>query len=195
MPFSRAVSTYDPNVESSPDVRERIRATFRQVLSDGLRPQAVAGASGDQIDHMAAEQGVKVLPGAVRDVYGLIGARSALWLAGSSFGTSLDGGAVKLHALSTLDRLPNPFADARGMYVLVAHQAQTFHVIDGTDLASDDPPVWLIAEDEAVVRGWDSVSAWFAAMAPEVARYRERLRFERRRGDAIPSWACHLDLS
>jgi hypothetical protein len=78
------------------------------------------------------------------------------------------------------------------MYVLVAHQAHTFHVIDGTDLTSGDPPVWLIAEDEAVIRGWDSVSVWFAAMAPDVARYRERLRLMRQRGNATPPWARHI---
>ncbi|MBC6458234.1 hypothetical protein HKK72_10025 [Actinomadura sp. HBU206391] len=180
-------------MESTPYVTGRIHATFHQVLSDGLRPDAVSGASGEQIDEMAAAQGVKVLPAALRQVYRLIGTRSALWLAGSSFGTALDGGAVKSHALATLDRLPNPFADAQGMYVLVVHQAQTFHVIDGTDLTSGDPPVWLIAADEAVIRGWDSVSGWFAAMAPDVARYRERLQLMRRHGNPIPPWARHLN--
>ncbi|GAA2081460.1 hypothetical protein [Actinomadura alba] len=179
-------------MESTPEAMERIHATFRRVLSDGLRQDAVSGASGEQIAGLAAAQSVTNLPGALHQVYHLIGARSALWLAGSPFGTALDGRAAKSRALATLARLGDPFADASAMYVLVAYGERTFHVIDGPDLSTDDPPVWLISEDEAVIRGWDAVSEWFSAMAPDVGLYRERLHLMRQSGDPAPPWARHL---
>ena len=180
---------------AAPDSARRIRATYDRVLAEGLRSDSISGASRDQIDAMAAAQRVASLPAALREVYGLIGARSGLWLAGSSFGTAMDGRTVKSHALASLGRLPNPFADAPGMYALVSHQASAFHVLDGADLDVDDPPVWLVAEEEAVIQAWDTVSAWFAATAPDVARYRERLEIMLELGDDPPRWAVHLRTS
>ncbi|WP_067811103.1 hypothetical protein [Actinomadura kijaniata] len=178
----------------SADARERVRGIFEKVVADGLRRESVAGASEEQIDAAAAAQGVDRLPEAVREVLRRVGARPGRWLAGSAFGIRLDGARAKRCARAVAG---GALADPGGMFVLVEHQAYEYHVIDGADLGDDDPPVWLVIEGEEARRAWGSVTGWFAAVSPDVARYRSRLRLmmeqRARRGRTdVPAWAHDL---
>ncbi|GGP50611.1 hypothetical protein [Saccharothrix coeruleofusca] len=173
-----------------------IRATFERVLSEGLKPESVTGASDEQIDAMAAEQGAAGVPAAAREVLRLIGVNHGLWLAGSSLGVSAVGAKSKKNALATLAQLDdNPLGDAEGMLVLTEHQSYTYHVVDGTDVNQADPSVRGITEGEGVVKYWPSVTNWFENIEPGVKKYRSRLRLMRQIGDtSTPPWAEHINL-
>jgi hypothetical protein len=175
---------------------EAIRAAFRRVISEGLKPEFMAGASDDQIDAMAAAQGVMHVPAAVREVLRLIGLRHGLWLAGSSIGVTVVGENAKRNAMATLRGLDeNPLADAEKMLVLVEHQAYSYHLVDGADLTNPDPPVWLITEGDEARKAWSSVTDWFDGTAPDADDYRAKLRMMRRFGhSSAPPWAQYIRL-
>jgi hypothetical protein len=153
----------------------------------------MVGATDEQIDAMAAAQGVAHVPVAVREVLRLIGHDPGMWLAGSSFGVHRITGEMKRFALATLSQLENPLADAAGMLVIVEHQSYEFTVIDGSDLSLPDPAVWLISEGEPVTK-WPSVTAWFDGSAPDVENHRARLRSRQRRGKTSSSAAMYFRL-
>lgn len=173
---------------------EAVRATFERVVSEGLRAESVAGASDEEIDAMAAAQGVDRVPAAVREVLRHIGAKNGLWLGGTALGVHRIGEKQKRNALATLTQLgENPFADAEGMLVLTEHQAYTYDVVDGADLDQPDPPVWVISEGEYAKVLWPGVTNWFEGNAPSVAEYRSRLRVLRGLGKTrLPAWAADI---
>ncbi|HEX6355738.1 hypothetical protein [Actinophytocola sp.] len=180
--------------ESPVDPAQRIRAAFDETIADGLRADSVAGASDEEIDEMAASQGAAAVPAAVREVLRLVGRQHGLWLAGSTLGITLGDGA-KSGALATISSLGDPLRDSTGSLVLVEHGAYTYHIIDGADLDSDNPAVWLVTEGEQVTRQWDSVTSWFEAISPDVERYRERLEIMRETGDDfLPAWVQYIDV-
>lgn len=168
---------------------ERIGAIFDRVCDAGLRRGSVVGASDDQIDQMAADQGVERVPEAVRAVLRLMGVRSGLWLAGTAFGVTAMTAERKRHAVATLNTLDHELADPRGLLALTAHQGYAYHVVDGADLDQDDPPVWDVVEGESARRAWDSVSSWFAATAPNVTDLRDMLEMMEEMGKQPPAWA------
>jgi hypothetical protein len=77
--------------------------------------------------------------------------------------------------------------------VLAEHQGYVYHFVAGSDLGQDDPPVWVRTDHEPAVRRWDSVSSWFADIAPDVRRYRERLAVMAEIGRRRPVWADDFD--
>ncbi|SER90525.1 hypothetical protein SAMN05216188_11777 [Lentzea xinjiangensis] len=168
---------------------ERIAAIFERVCANGLRRGSVAGASDDQIDQMAAEQGVDRVPEAVREVLRIMGVRSGLWLAGTAFGVEAMTAERKRHVVATLTNLEHELADPRGLLALTAHQGYAYHVVDGADLDQDDPPVWDVVEGDGARRAWDSVSDWFAGTAPNVADLRDMLEMMEEMGKRPPKWA------
>jgi hypothetical protein len=168
---------------------ERIDAIFERVCANGLRRGSVAGASDDQIDQMAAEQGVDRVPEAVREVLRIMGVRSGLWLAGTAFGVEAMTAERKRHVVATLTNLEHELVDPRGLLALTAHQGYAYHVVDGADLDQDDPPVWDVVEGEGARRAWDSVSGWFASTAPNVADLRDMMEMMEEMGKQPPKWA------
>ncbi|MEV5719289.1 hypothetical protein AB0L41_35845 [Amycolatopsis mediterranei] len=163
-------------------------------MSDGLRADSVRGASDAEIDDWAAEQGARAVPVAVREVLRLIGRDHGLWLAGSSLGVGAVRREAKNHLLATLTTMNDPLEDPEGALVLVEHQSYTFHVVDGGKIDLPDPPVWLVTEGEGAEEQWESVSFWFRAITPDVARYRERLEVLRELGRRrIPDWAQYIE--
>ncbi|MBF6170057.1 hypothetical protein IU476_01110 [Nocardia blacklockiae] len=173
---------------------ERVRAIFTSAVSDGLRPESVSGASDEDIDAWAGEQGARAVPAAVRAVLRLIGRNHGLWLPGSSLGVDQVSRQAKSHLLATLPTWGAPLDDPEGSLVLVEHQSYTFHVIDGPDLGLDDPPVHLLTEGEDPEKPWASVSFWFRAITPDIARYRERLEVMRELGrHRLPHWARYIE--
>ncbi|MEV5646851.1 hypothetical protein AB0L57_01255 [Nocardia sp. NPDC052254] len=179
----------EPNVEPARLIRE----IFAAAVSDGLHPDSVRGASDAQIDAWATEQGARAVPLAVREVLRLLGREHGLWLAGSSFGVHAVRGEAKNHFFATLSTLGDPLDDPEGALVLVDHQSYTFHVVDGAETDLPDPPVWLVTEAETAEKRWDTVSFWFQAVTPDVARYRERLEIMQELGHGrIPGWARHI---
>ena len=176
------------------DPAERIREIFAAAVSDGLRADSVSGASDDEIDAWAAEQGARAVPAAVRAVFRVIGRDHGLWLTGSSLGTQAVRREAKNHLLATLPGLGDPLGDPEGALVLVEHQSYTFHVVDGTELDQPDPPVWLVTEGETAEKQWESASFWFRTITPDVARYRERLELMQELGRRrIPDWAQYIE--
>jgi hypothetical protein len=171
---------------------ERIREIFNQSVADGLRADSVAGASDQQIDAMAASQGVDTVPAAVREVLRILGTGHGLWMSGSSLGVTV-GQSAKDHARATLSSTDDPLENSGGMLVLLEHGAYTYHVVDGADQQNDDPPVWLITEGEPVVKQWSSVSEWFSAIKPNIAHYRDRLEIMLELGDDLPPWAQYIE--
>ncbi|AYF77060.1 hypothetical protein D7D52_28270 [Nocardia yunnanensis] len=171
----------------------RIRIVFDNVVADGLRRDSVVGATDAAIDAYAAGQGVARVPGAVREVLRLIGARHGLWLAGTAFGVDAVTGETKRQALAALTGLAHALRDPAGMLVLSAHQAYTYQVIDGADLAQEDPPVWEIVEGQDARPRWRSVTAWFAAMDPDIESRREMLEVNAELGHELPAWAADIE--
>jgi hypothetical protein len=171
----------------------RIRATFEKVVADGLRRGSVAGASDEQIDQMAAAQGVDVVPEAVREVLRLLGVRSGLWFPGTEFGVEPMTADKKRQAVATLGGLQHDMVDPNGILVLTSHQGYAYHVVDGADLGLDDPPVWLVTEGEEARKRWNSVSEWFAAMDPDVTDYRDMLEMIEEMGKQPPAWANDIE--
>ncbi|MFC3432665.1 hypothetical protein GL305_26985 [Nocardia seriolae] len=166
-----------------------------RVVADGLRRGSMVGASDSQIDGWANAQNVSIVPVAVREVLRLIGMQSSLWLSGSLFGVKSLGPGSKRAALATLRAFGDSMADSSGMLVLVDHQSYLFYAIDGADLNELDPPVWAISEGGFAEQGWPSVTDWLDAIAPDVARTRERLAFQREQGWWIdPAWSPHIEL-
>ncbi|WP_439661370.1 hypothetical protein ACSHWB_07650 [Lentzea sp. HUAS TT2] len=168
---------------------EHIHAVFDGVCANGLRRGSVLGASDGQIDQMAADQGAKRVPLAVREVLRLMGVQSGLWLAGAAFGVNAMTAERKRHAVATLNGLVHDLADPSGLLALTAHQGYAYHVIDGADLDQDDPPVWDVVEGEGARKAWDSVSAWFAGTAPNIADLRDVLEMMNDMGKQPPRWA------
>ncbi|MEU6562708.1 hypothetical protein [Nocardia nova] len=166
---------------------------FAAAVSDGLDPDSVSGASDSQIDAWGTGQGARAVPLAVREVLRVLGCDHGLWLVGSSLGVHAVHREAKNHFLATLSALGNPMDDPEGALVLVDHQSYTFHVIDGAETALPDPPVWLVTEGEVAEKRWETVSFWFQAVTPDVARYRERLEVMRELGHRrVPDWARYI---
>lgn len=179
--------------EPSVDPAQQIRAAFDETIGEGLRADSVAGASDGEIDEMVTAQRAAAVPDAVREVLRLIGREHGLWLAGSSLGIGLRETA-KNGALALLRSVGDPLGDSSGALVLVEHGAYTYHVIDGADLDSNDPAVWLVTEGEQATRQWASVTEWFEAICPDVERFRERLEMMRESDDSfLPAWARHIE--
>ncbi|MFB8003255.1 hypothetical protein [Nocardia sp. NPDC056000] len=167
---------------------------IERVVADGLRRESMVGASDAQIESWAIAQRVSDVPVAVREVLRWIGVRGGRWLSGSSFGVDAVGARSKGAAQATLRELGDTMADSGGMLVLVDHQSYQFDVIGGADLSALDPPVWAITEGEFVEQCWPSVTEWLNAIAPEVARDRERLAFQRAHGEWIdPAWSEYIE--
>lgn len=176
------------STEMSP--RDEVIAIFEKAITDGLRRESVGGATDAEIDAMAAQQGVDEVPAAAREVLRHVGKNPSLWFAGSSFGVSAVDRSAKDGAIASLSMSTSKPAGSENMLVLVAHGGYSYHAIDGADLAEENPPVWLIDEGEAATQQWDSVTSWFRAMTPDIARYRTRARIFRNRGDGFaPAWA------
>lgn len=172
----------------------RVRAIFAVAADEGLKPESVHGAADEEIDAWAAEQGARAVPAAARAVLRLIGRDHGLWLPGSSLGIRQVRRQAKSHLLASLPAMGAPLTDAEGSLVLVEHQSYTFHVVDGRDLDSDDPPVRLLTEGENPETPWDSVSFWFRTITPDIARYRERLEMMRELGrQREPDWARYIE--
>ncbi|QLY30761.1 SMI1/KNR4 family protein [Nocardia huaxiensis] len=177
-----------------PSVTTGVDEVFDRLVSEGLNPARMAGASDSEINSWASEQGVSTIPAGVRESLRLIGSEPGLWFAGSSFGVRTVTGAAKRHALATITNLPETQLDSNGMLVLVEHQAYEYHVIDGADLSEPDPPVWLVTENRSAVPYWPSVTAWFEYGAPKVADYRFRLKSMRKRGKHTdPIWLSYFN--
>lgn len=171
----------------------RIQVVFENVVADGLRRDSVAGATDAAIDEYAARQGVATVPEAVREVLRLIGGRHGLWLAGTDFGVDAITDRTKRHALATLAGLEHTMRDPAGLLVLSSHQSYVYQVIDGADLDRDDPPVWEIAEGQWAQPRWRSVTAWFAAMDPDIESYRDILEVNAELGHELPAWAGDIE--
>ncbi|MFC8045728.1 hypothetical protein [Nocardia sp. NPDC057353] len=159
----------NPNPTVVPDRwDERIRATFEAVIAEGLRRDSVRGASDDQIDRFAAEQGVGEVPAAVRAVLRLVGDRPGRWFAGTAFGVHDVDSSAKRHAVALLADVEHLLRDPEDMLVLSAHQGYVYQFIYGNDLTRDDPPVWEIEEGAGINGGRKRVSQWFDATRPGV---------------------------
>jgi hypothetical protein len=161
---------------SSVQARRRIRAIFDRVVADGVRADAVAGASEQQLREWAESQAVSALPAAVAEVFGLVGVKPGPWWYGSTAAISRLDGEMKELAFECLIFPEGELADAQGMLVLLAHGGYEFHVVDGVDVHQDDPPVWRIVEGDPIERRWESVTSWFESAAASVQAMRERVQ-------------------
>jgi len=160
---------------SSIQARRRIREIFDRV-ADGLRSDAVAGASELQLREWAKSQAVPTLPPAVAEVFRLVGAKPGPWWYGSTAAISRLDWEMKELALECFYFSEGELADPRGMLVLLAHGAYEFNVVDGVDVHLDDPPVWRIVQGSPIECRWNSVTAWFESAAMSVQAMRERVR-------------------
>ena len=160
---------------SSMRARRRIREIFDRVIADGLRSEAVAGASEQQLREWAKSQAVSALPAAAAEVFGLVGVRQGPWWYGSTAAISQLDWELKELALDCLDSAAG-LADSHRILVLLAHGGYEFHVVDGDDVYQDDPPVWRITQGDSIERHWSSVTTWFESAAISVQTMRERVQ-------------------
>jgi hypothetical protein len=156
--------------------RRRIRRTFDLVVADGMRADAVAGASAEQLRAWAVSQGVSQLPAAVAEVFGLLGVQQGPWWYGCTAAISRLDEEMKEIALECLESASGELADSRGMLLLLTRGGHEFHVVDGVDVGQDDPPVWRIVEGDPIDRHWNGVTAWFDSAAAAVRAMREQVR-------------------
>jgi hypothetical protein len=167
---------------SSVQARRRVREIFDRVVADGLRTDAVAGASEEQLREWAESQAVSTLSAAVAEVFGLLGVKQGPWWYGSMAAISRLDGEMKELALECLDFSEGELPDSQGMLLLLARGGYEFHVVDGTDVYLDDPPVWRIVEGNPIERRWSSVTVWFQSAAFSVQAMRERVQRTVRQG-------------
>ncbi|HEX6340843.1 hypothetical protein [Umezawaea sp.] len=172
-----------------------IREVYDRTLAGGLRADASAGADPFAIVRTADAQGAKGIPAAVEAVWRLVGGGGAggLWWPGATTDVVDLDAEIKELALEALDTADGNLRDPKGLLVLLCREAVEFHVVEGSDLALPDPPVWRIVRDEPVERRWAAVTEWFAEAARGVLDHRDALRREIAEGGAEPT-ARYFDL-
>lgn len=174
-----------------------IRRVFDDIVAGGLRAEMVVGASDEEIDAMAAAQGVRMVPAAVREILRILGDKPGPWFTGSFFGLDLAHAQVKEHALWCLEEadergFAHEMRDPEGLLVILDAAASSYLVIDGVDLAEPDPPVWLLTEGGEVTRRVESVTAWFARASEGVMRLRRLCAERRARDRSVPPLAKYF---
>lgn len=174
-------------------VVDAIQTAFEKLINDGLRRTAVVGATDDEIESFAAEQGFTQVPVSVRTVLRLIGAQPGMWWAGTHFGVYEVVGGHKQGAIAALDTVKHELRDPEGSLVLASRQGYAYFVIDGADLHLDDPPVWDVVEHEYALPGWTGVSTWFTATAPNIDCIRDDAEYFAEIGE-VHQWRDYIDL-
>lgn len=168
------------------DAVRRVREIFAAVVAEGFRAEVVQGASDEEIDHMAMTQGVAAVPASLREVLRLLGRKPTVWFSGSTFGVHVDA-AVKQDALDCLDEADvQAMQDPRNLLAVVDAAGSAYVVVDGTDLESPDPPLWVLTEAGDVRKRWGSVTEWFAFVAEGVLERKAMLASRRARGRPDP---------
>lgn len=165
----------------------RIRAIFDEMVAAGYRAEKVEGASDEEIDAVAAAQGVPMVPAAMREILRIMGSRPGLLMAGTLFGVETADPEIKEGAGWCLEEAdergtPHGMRDPAGMLVIAAAHPESYSVIDGSDLAEPDPPVWVLVESGEVWRSRDSVTQWFATVGEGLVETKRRLADMRARG-------------
>jgi hypothetical protein len=169
---------------------DQIRACFEEAIEAGLKRESVSGSSDDEIDAMADEQGVSHVPSAIREVLRIVGKRPGMWLAGSTFGTSLVRSKENENAKLTLNGFDQEIQDSANILVIASHGAYEYIFIDGADTERDNPPVWRVTEGTNATRAWPTVTDWFRDITPDVDEYKERLEIMlEMRKRRLPPWA------
>jgi hypothetical protein len=169
------------------DAVGRVRETFETVVAQGYRPETVEGATDEEIDRMAATQGVAALPASLREVLRLLGREPALWFPGAAFGVRSVDAAVKQDALDCLDETDeHAMQDPRNLLAVLDAAGSSYLVVDGTDLDLPDPPLWVLTETGTMQKRWESVTEWFANVAEGVLERKARLASRRARGKPDP---------
>lgn len=166
---------------------ERIRGTFDRVVAAGYRAETVEGASDEEIDAWASALGARTVPAALREVMRIMGRHCGAWMPGLVFGvTTVDPEVVERArwCLEEADErgIPHGMRDPAGMLLVADHDPEAYTVIDGSDLADPDPPVWVLVETGEVRTALDSVTQWFAMLGEEVVDLQRRLVDRRTRG-------------
>lgn len=165
----------------------RIRAIFAGMVAAGYRADKVEGASDEEIDAVAAAQGVTEVPAAMREVLRIMGRKPGLLMAGTVFGVGTADPEIKEGAGWCLEEadergIPHGLRDPEGLLVITAAHPESYGVIDGSDLAEPDPPVWALMESGHAWRSSDSVTQWFAKVGEALVETRNMLADRRARG-------------
>jgi hypothetical protein len=173
-----------PVVDDNTAAAARVRGVFKEVVARGFRAEAVEGASDEQIDIWAAAQGVRVVPAAVREIMRIMGKSRIGWLASSIFGLTVDARDKEFAGWCVEEAdergIEHGMQDPAGMLVIAGDGTSASHlVIDGSDLAEPDPPIWLLVETGEVTRSVESVTAWFANTGEELMQRRHELKRRR----------------
>ncbi|MGW0251258.1 hypothetical protein ACWDYH_31980 [Nocardia goodfellowii] len=162
---------------------DKIRRIFDEVVENGFRREAVEGATDQEIDSMAAAQGIRQVPESIREVLRILGKKAPVWFSGTGFGVNSMDRATKIDAMDCLDEAAtNTLQDPDNILVVAEGGSYSYVVIDGSDLTQPDPPLWLLSEGGRVEQRWDSVTTWFALRANGVADRQRRLAERRRKG-------------
>jgi hypothetical protein len=169
----------------------RIRGTFDRVVAAGYRPETVEGAPDDEIDAWASALRARSVPPAKREVMRKLGRQCGAWMSGLVFGVTTADPEVVARARWCLEEadergLPHGMRDPAGLLLIADHDPEAYTVIDGSDLADPDPPVWLLLETGEVRKALDSVTRWFAVLGEEVVDMKRRLVARRARGRPDP---------
>ncbi|MRH86170.1 hypothetical protein GFY24_01600 [Nocardia sp. SYP-A9097] len=149
----------------------KVREIFQAVVRAGVDLDRIAGAYDEDIDAMAAEQGVPAVPAAVRALFSLIGIEAGPYAVAGAIGPGGVRPRDKRLALELVGELPGQaeqLADPPHMLVMVMHENEVFSIIDGSQVAEPTPPVWLLHGDYKLERRWGSVTEWFSAITDEV---------------------------
>lgn len=159
----------------------RVRDIFADVVARGFRAEAVRGASDEEIDTWAAGQDARMVPAALREILRIMGNPRMKaprgWMASSVFGVaSIDARDKEFAGWCVEEAAEHGMRDPAGMLVVLGDgTSAAFVVIDGSDLAEPDPPVWQLTESGGVRRCADSTTAWFARCGEELMSHGRRL--------------------
>ncbi|WP_153032167.1 hypothetical protein [Amycolatopsis sp. YIM 10] len=170
----------------------RVRDIFDDVVARGFRAQAVQGASDREIDTWAAAQGVRMVPAALREILRIMGKPRRKtptgWFESSAFGVDSIDARDKEFAGWCVEEadergIEHGMRDPEGMLVVAGDgTSASFVVIDGSDLAEPDPPIWVLTEAGSIRRSSESTTAWFAKIGEELMDLTRQ--HARRRGQA-----------
>ncbi|WKG08253.1 hypothetical protein QX204_24755 [Nocardia sp. PE-7] len=132
------------------------------------------GATDSQIDALASAQGVAEVPIAVRQILRHIGMIEGVFAAQGTFCVSYLGPDAKEMAIEFVEELPRGVKSLDGpdnLLVVMKFQSECCLVVDGSDLGSENPPLWELSEDGRSPVRYSSTTTYFDIAADRACDY------------------------
>ncbi|MFC4493018.1 hypothetical protein ACFPA8_02565 [Streptomyces ovatisporus] len=179
-------------------VREHVRSIYTEAARTAfLDREAVRGAEDAELERLVGGQQIDSLPAAADSVLRLVGGAKGPWFLGERLVMAdAEPAELKAEALGCYTRQNGTgLLDAPGMLVLTCHDGTRYEVVDGGDLALEDPAVWLLDDTGRLQRSSGSLSEWFTHAANRVVNLSKDVARRARQGRPTPPWARYFTIS